>query len=189
MRGSGRSMRETSIPVMAALGLVSGAASAILGTAGDLKPLQPIANIFFLHASLLPVGLCFATAMAVASWLFARQLSAAAIVFISALYGWSGAVHIAIRLQRHVGDDAHLIAASLVAGAFGAGVVHVGFAASVRRLWAFTPLLFTCGAGAAAGLLFYLGERGFLDRRLLFVLWQPAVATAIGAGARSSLKD
>lgn len=184
MRGSERVPHEANASIMAALGLASGAVSALLGTASDLKPLQPIANLFFLHASLLPVGLCFATAMAAASWLVARRPGAAAIIFIAALYGWSGAVHIAIRLQRHAGDDAHLIAASLAAGAFGAGIVHLGFAATVRRLWRLKPLLLTCGVGAVAGMLFYVSERGFVDRRLLFLLWQPAVAAAIGAGAR-----
>jgi hypothetical protein len=40
----------------------------------------------------------------------------------------------------------------------------------------------TCVVGAIAGLLFYLGERKYLDERLLFFIWQPAVAFAIGLG-------
>jgi hypothetical protein len=31
-------------------------------------------------------------------------------------------------------------------------------------------------------MLFYLGERNYIDPRLLYVVWQPAVAFAIGVG-------
>ncbi len=169
---------------MAALGLASGLASAFLGTDLSLRSLQPLASIFLLHASLLPIGVFYAAAMATACWVMVRRLGPAVIAFLAVLYGWSGAVHIAIRLQRHVGDDAHLVAASLAAGAFGAGLVHVGFAVSMPNLRGIRPLLITCAVGAAAGMLYYCSERGFIDHRVLFVLWQPAVALAIGFSAR-----
>jgi hypothetical protein len=40
----------------------------------------------------------------------------------------------------------------------------------------------TCAVGAAAGLLFYLGDRNIIDARVLFIVWQPAVAFCIGLG-------
>ena len=77
----------------------------------------------------------------------------------------------------------HLIAGSLAAGAVGAGITHLGcavFAVDLRRpLW---RIALTCAVGAVFGMLFYFGERKILDERLLFFLWQPAVAFAIGLG-------
>ena len=77
----------------------------------------------------------------------------------------------------------HLIAGSLAAGAVGAGITHLGcavFAVDLRRPpW---RIALTCAVGAVSGMLFYLGERKILDERLLFFLWQPAVAFAIGLG-------
>jgi hypothetical protein len=42
----------------------------------------------------------------------------------------------------------------------------------------------TCAVGALAGLLFFAGERKLLDERILYVVWQPAVAFCIGWGLR-----
>ena len=54
------------------------------------------------------------------------------------------------------------------------------FAADLRRPpW---RIALTCAVGAVAGLLFYLGERKYVDERLLFFVWQPAVAFCIGLG-------
>jgi hypothetical protein len=68
------------------------------------------------------------------------------------------------------------------AGAVGAGLAHLGFAlfsAELRRPW---RIGLTCAVGAIAGMLFYMGERKILDERLLYLLWQPAVAFCIGLG-------
>ncbi len=78
------------------------------------------------------------------------------------------------------GDDPHLIAASLAAGAVGAGLTHLGctpFAPGVRRP---VRIAVTCVVGAVAGMLFFLGERRLIAEWWLYVLWQPAVAFAIG---------
>jgi hypothetical protein len=53
------------------------------------------------------------------------------------------------------------------------------FAPELRRP---RRLALTCAVGSAAGLLFYLGDRNIIDARLLFVVWQPAVAFCIGLG-------
>ena len=99
------------------------------------------------------------------------------------MYAWSAAIHTAIRLQRNTGDDVNLVAASLGAGAVGAGLTHLGcslFAADLRRPW--WRLALTCAVGAAFGMFFYLGERKIVDERLLYFVWQPAVAFCIGLG-------
>ena len=81
-------------------------------------------------------------------------------------------------------QDPHLIAASLAAGAVGAGITHAGcaiFAPGLRRP---ARIAATCIVGALAGLLLYAGQRKWMDERLLFVIWQPAVAFCIGLGLR-----
>jgi hypothetical protein len=175
-------LRQRPADAMAVLGLVSGLLSGFLGAGLELRALQPVANVFFLDAAMLPIGVFFGVAMATGIALFTRK-PWAALVVVTTMYAWSLALHTAIRLQRNTGDDAHLIAASLGAGAVGAGLTHVGcalFAADLRRpLW---RIALTCAVGAIAGLLFYLGERKYLDERTLFFIWQPAVAFAIGLG-------
>jgi hypothetical protein len=166
--------------VFAALGLSSGIASAVLDITQPRDALQPLATVFGLHPSLLPVGCAFALAMAVGAWYALRHVPAIVTIGLATLYGWSGAVHIAIRLQRNVGDDAHLLAAGLAAGAFGAGVVMGALAMFVPGLRTLRRLGVVCAVGAAAGVLFYAGERGFMDRRALFVVWQWTVAATIG---------
>ena len=174
--------------IFAALGLASGIVSAMLDVTRPLDPLQPVAAVFWLHPSLLPVGCAFALAMAVGAWTALRRWPAVLLVALATLYAWSGAVHIAIRLQRNAGDDAHLLAAGLGAGAFGAGVVAAAFAVFAPALRALRPLALICFVGAAAGLLFWAGERGLIDRRALFVIWQWTVAAAIGLGLDQAMR-
>ena len=78
----------------------------------------------------------------------------------------------------------HLIAASLCAGAVGAGLTHLGcalFAADLRRpLW---RIALTCAVGAVAGhAVLSAASASIVDERLLFFVWQPAVAFCIGLG-------
>ena len=164
----------------AGLGFASGVCSALVGIERPLDGLQPVADVFALHASLLPVGAIFACALGAASWIALRRPAPAVAVALATLYGWSGAIHTAIRLQRNAGDVAHLLAAGLAAGAIGAAVVAAAFAAfapSLRRWRAWGAV---CLAGAAAGLLFTVSERGYIDRGALFIVWQAVVAAAIG---------
>jgi hypothetical protein len=98
------------------------------------------------------------------------------------MYAWSAAIQVAIRTQRHVDDDPHLIAASLGAGAVGAGITHLGCAVFARELRRPMRIALTVAVGAVAGMLLYLGQRKYIDERLLYLIWQPAVAFAIGMG-------
>lgn len=172
--------KPSNLIVLAALGVASGMVSAAVGIERPLDGLQPLATLFGLHASLLPVGCIFAVAMAIGLWQAVHRASAVIAALVATLYGWSGAIHIAIRLQRNVGDDAHLVAAGLVAGAFGAGLVLAAFAVFVPAMRRTGAWMCVCGVGAAAGLVFYFGERGFIDKRALFLIWQTAVATTLG---------
>jgi hypothetical protein len=135
-----------------------------------------------LEPGALPIGFFFATVIALATAAWIRPSWPAAVTFIVTMYAWSAAIHTAIRLQRNRDDDLHLIAASLCAGALGAGLTHLGCAAFVRELRRPARIALTCAVGAAAGMLLYLGQRKYIDDRWLFIIWQPAVAYCIGLG-------
>jgi len=167
---------------VAGLGLVSGLLSAFVGYDLELAWLRPVAAVFFLDAGPVPIGLFFGAAIAVGMWLATGNAWALPVLPVVVLYAWSAAIQLAIRLQRNIDDDPHLIAASLAAGAVGAGVTHAGcaiFAPALRRP---ARIALTCAVGAVAGLLLYAGQRRWVDERLLFVVWQPAVAFCIGSG-------
>jgi hypothetical protein len=175
--------------VMTGLAIVSAMATAqwtqLLNERPDpawLVWLGPVATVFFLNSGLLVMGIFFAAAVAFGVWLRTRNAWALLAVPVATLYAWSAAIQVAIRLQRTVDDDPHLIAASLAAGAVGAGITHLGcalFSAALRRPgW----IALTTAVGAAAGLLFFAGQRKYVEGWLLYAVWQPAVAFSIGLG-------
>lgn len=166
---------------LGSLGLISGLVSAVWGMeVSGLEWLQPVATPFGLAPEVLPIGVYFGLAIALGVWNHTGRLIAIPIVLVTTMYAWSAAIQVAIRLQRNAGDDPHLIAASLGAGAVGAGLTHIGCAIMAPALRRPARIAMTCVVGAAAGMLFYLGERKFVDERLLYLLWQPAVAFVIG---------
>jgi hypothetical protein len=164
------------------LGLISGLVSAVWGMeVSGLEWLQLVATPFGLAPEVLPIGFYFALAIALGIWNYTGRLIAIPILLVTTMYAWSAAIQVAIRLQRNAGDDPHLIAASLGAGAVGAGLTHLGCALIAPALRRPARIAMTCVVGAAAGMLFYLGERKFVDERLLFLVWQPVVAFTLGA--------
>jgi hypothetical protein len=180
-----RSMiRERPAEVLATLGLVSGTLSATWGQSLEFETLQPLAMALLLTPGALPIGFFYGMAMGLGVAAWAHKAWAALVVLVVTMYAWSAAIHTAIRLQRNAGDDPHLLLASLCAGAVGAGLTHLGcafFASGLRQPW---RIALSCVIGAAAGLLFFLGERKLVDERLLYLVWQPAVAYFIGLGLR-----
>lgn len=176
-------LRDGPAILLGALGLVSGVASAVIGADRSLDALQPVAAVFLLQAGLLPIGVCFAVAIGFALWRIAQRPLASLAATILTLYAWSAAVHVAIRTQRNTGDDGHLLAASLAAGAVGAGLTHLAASLALPQLRRVSATAITVATGALLGLLFYCGERGFIDKRALFVIWQPTVAFVIGLAA------
>lgn len=173
--------QEQPAVVMAALGLVSGLLSAL---AFDSEPtwLAPVGRVFFLEPGPTLIGIYYGVAVALGIWSRAGNNWALPVLLVTTMYAWSAAIQTAIRTQRNTGDDLNLILASLAAGAVGAGLTHLGcalFETELRRPW---RIALSCAVGAIAGLLFYLGERKFIDERLLFVVWQPAVSFCIGLG-------
>jgi hypothetical protein len=178
-----RLARERPAWLLAALALVSGALSAQWGQAFSLSALKPLSTLFLMDPEVMPNGFFYGMALGIGLALWSRKPWALPVVLVTTMYAWSLAIHTAVRLQRNEGDDVHLIAGSLCAGAVGAGITHLGcslIAADLRRPWWRVAL--TCGVGAALGMLFYLGERRYLDERLLYLVWQPAVAFCIGLG-------
>ena len=174
--------RHRSALALAGLGLASGVLSASFGL--DLEPawLKPVGRIFFMDAGPVPIGLAFAAAIGLGLWRHTGNAWAVPVLLVTTMYAWSAALQIAIRLQRNADDDPHLIAASLAAGAAGAGLTHLGCALLAPELRRIRAIALTCIAGACAGLLLYAGQRKLIDERLLFVVWQPLVAFCIGCG-------
>jgi hypothetical protein len=175
-------LRSRPAEILAALGLLSGLLSAGWGQVFNLEPLKPLAIAFLLDPAMMPIGIFFGACVGVGMATWARKPWVAFVVIVTTMYAWSAAIHTAVRLQRNSGEDAYLVAASLCAGAIGAGLTHLGcalFSAELRRPW---RIGLTCVVGAVAGMLFYLGERKILDERLLYLVWQPAVAFCIGLG-------
>jgi hypothetical protein len=172
--------RERPDITMAGLGLISGILSATVGYDLEIGFLKPVAPLFFLDVGPMPIGFFFGAAVAFGIWWWTRNPWSVPVLLVTTMYAWSAAIQIAIRLQRNVDDDPHLIAASLAAGAVGAGLTHLGCALFSPGLRQPMRIALTCGVGALFGLLFFFGQRKFIDERLLFVVWQPAVAFCIG---------
>jgi hypothetical protein len=172
---------------LAALGLASGLLSAGIGLNFELKWLRPLAVIFFLEPGALPIGLFFGAAVAVSLWLATGKAWALPVLPVTTMYAWSAAIQVAIRLQTSTDADLRLIAASLAAGAVGAGITHLGCAFFAPELRRPARIGLTCAVGALAGMLLYMGQRKLIDDWLLFVIWQPAVALCIGVGLRGRL--
>jgi hypothetical protein len=174
--------RERPDITMAGLGLISGILSATFGQDLEIGLLKPVAPLFFLDVGPMPIGFFFGAAVAFGIWWWTRNPWSVPVLLVTTMYAWSAAIQVAIRLQRNADDDPHLIAASLGAGAVGAGLTHLGCALFSRDLRRPMRIAVTCGVGALAGMLFYLGQRKLIDERLLYLVWQPAVAFCIGMG-------
>lgn len=176
--------RSTPAAILTALGLLSGLLSAAWAAQTYIRAdyLERIAGIFALVPELLPIGAFFGAALAVGIRKFSGRLLALPVVVVVTLYAWSAAIQVAIRTQRHVDDDPHLIAASLGAGAVGAGITHLGCAIFAPNLRRPACMLATVAVGALAGMLLYASQRKFIGESWLYVVWQPAVAGMIGAG-------
>jgi hypothetical protein len=175
----------------AGLGLISGGASIGWGMGGisNLGWLQPVAAVFGLSPELLPIGCYFGVVIAIGIYIWTGTVWAIPVLLVTTMYAWSAAIQVAVSLQRNSGDDPHLIAASLAAGAVGAGLTHAGcalFAPGLRRPM---RIAVTCGVGAVAGLLLFFGERRYIDERWLYLVWQPAVAYCIGLGLTATRRD
>jgi hypothetical protein len=177
-------MRSRPEIAMAALGLASGVLSVIVGMDLERPWLGPVAVVFFLDTGSVPIGFFFGAAIALSLWMATRNVWTLPVLPVVVMYAWSAAIQVAIRLQRNTDDDPHLIAASLLSGLVGAGITHLGCAIFAPELRRPARLALTCAVGAAAGLLLYASQRSIVDGRLLFIVWQPAVAFCIGLGLR-----
>jgi len=179
--------RQRPALIMVGLGLVSGLLSATLGYDLELDWLRPVGAVFFLDAGPVPIGLLYGAAVALGVWMVTGSAWALPVLPVVTLYAWSAAIQVAIRLQRSADDDPHLLAASLAAGAVGAGITHAGCAILAPQLRRPARIAVTCIVGALAGLLLYMGQRKWIDERVLFIVWQPAVALCIGLGLNLGL--
>lgn len=168
--------------VLAAFSLVSGLLSGWLGMSYEPAWLRAPGSLFLLEPGSVPIGVFFAAAMAAGVWVATGRTVAVPVLLLATLYAWSGALQAATMLLGTTYSLTRLILASLVAGAVGAGLTHLGAALLFAELRAVRRVAVTVAVGAVAGLLYVLGDREIIDLRLLFVVWQPAVAYCIGLG-------
>ncbi|KAB2912180.1 MAG: hypothetical protein F9K29_20250 [Hyphomicrobiaceae bacterium] len=177
--------RDRPAAAMAGLGLISGILSAIVGFNFGLPALEPVAAFFFFGAEMLPIGFFFGAVVTFGVWFWAGESKAAPLLFLTTMWAWSAAVHTALRLHKFGGGDAvpaTLIVASIAAGIVGAGLTQLGAAVLAPGLRGPLRFALTCAVGGVAGLMLYLGEMKIVDSRMLFVVWQPAVAYCLGLG-------
>jgi hypothetical protein len=177
--------RDRPALALAALGLLSGALSAAVGFELRIDILDWPGMLFFLSAEMMPIGLLFAAVMAFATAQRQGPLWAPTISFIGTLYAWSAAIQTALFMHKLGGGDAsHAgpLLAGVFAGLVGAALTHLSMALAAPELRALSKAARTCAVGALAGVLFYFGSRNIIDARILFLVWQPAVAYAIGLG-------
>ncbi|HEU0158036.1 MAG TPA: hypothetical protein VFR00_01925 [Hyphomicrobiaceae bacterium] len=180
-----KSWRHHPAPTMAALGLVSGILSAVVGFEVRIGVLDWPGTVFFLSAEMMPIGLLFAAVMAFAIAAWHAPAWAPILTFIGTLYAWSAAIQTALFMHRIGGGDAsHAgpLLGGVFAGLVGAGLSHLSVALFAPELRDLGQAMRTALVGALAGVLFYFGSRNLIDARILFLVWQPAVAYAIGLG-------
>jgi hypothetical protein len=171
--------RWSPVVTLTALATVSGAVSASPDWA---RPLTGLVGIAPELVPVLVVGVAFGLALGLGLWLATARLWALPVVLTTTLIAWGAAIQVAIRLQRTADDDPHLIAASLAAGAVGAGIAHLGCAVVARPLRRPLWIALTCVVGALAGMVLYASRRSYIDAWAIYLLWQPAVAFSIGLG-------
>jgi hypothetical protein len=180
-----KSWRDRPAPTLAALGLVSGILSAVVGFEVRIDALDWPGTLFFLSAEMMPIGLFFAAVMAFAIAAWHSPAWAPIVTFAGTLYAWSAAIQTALFMHKIGGGDAtHAgpLLAGVFAGLVGAALTHLSVALFAPELREITLATRTCLVGSVAGLLFYFGSRNLIDARILFLVWQPAVAYAIGLG-------
>ena len=168
--------------LMAALGSLSGVLSAWIGFAFEPPWLAGVGGVFFLDAGRVPIGVLFAAAVGGGLAIATLRMVVLPVAAVATMYAWSAAIHAATSIITDASDDVRLIVGCLAADALGAAITHAGGALVLATLRRFSSLAVTTAVGAVLGLLYYAGERNWLDGRLLFVFWQPATAYAIGAG-------
>jgi hypothetical protein len=180
-----KSWRDHPALVLASLGLLSGILSAVIGFEVHVDLLDWPGSLFFLSAEMMPIGLFFAAVMAFAIAAWETPPWAPIITFVGTLYAWSAAIQTALFMHKIGGGDAsHAgpLLAGVCAGFVGAALTHLSVALFAHELFDRTQAVRTCLVGAIAGILFYFGSRNLIDARILFLVWQPAVAYAIGLG-------
>jgi hypothetical protein len=171
---------------LSALGLLSGVLSATVGSSRQPTWLDPASAIFFLPGSAsegprinyVLIGASFGIVVAVSLWIKTRNWWALPLLPVAVMYSWSAAV-CAATFSALFGSE---VVASLIAGAVGATGTHLSCALCSPDLRRPRWIAITCAVGAAAGTLFFMGRQRMIDERLLYVIWQPAVAFCLGLG-------
>jgi hypothetical protein len=185
--------RDRPAAILAVFGAISGVLSATLGFMFEPPWLEPVARLFYLEAGMMPIGLFFGVALGLGLAFCTGRLWAFPLVLITTLIAWSAAIHTAQSIAG-IGEagtnHARNLVSGLAAGAIGAALTYAGsipVSAALRRP---AGIALATVVGGVCGLLFWLGELHVISDRLLYIVWQPAVAACIGlalAGMSSML--
>ncbi|MFQ5438498.1 MAG: hypothetical protein ACE5DK_06685 [Paracoccaceae bacterium] len=106
-----------------------------------------------------------------------HRLSVWKSLIVVAIFGlsWQLATRFAIRFNSGADD---MVVTGILAGALGAAVLVVGFAALFQGFRRIVPVARTVVIGALAGAL--LGLEGGYGSFLLFIVWQTAIGASLG---------
>jgi hypothetical protein len=188
--------RARAVPIMAAVGALTGLISSLPSPLPDLRLEDPE---ILINAEGIPLhaGIAFGAGLAIMLWRWARRdLGKCLLAAVLTLAGWLAAVNTANDVMSAVvslelfgtvegakasREAVGWVLAGLVGGAIGAGLTAFGAgvaARGIRRPGAWVPIVIV---GALFGLLLYPAAQ--LDAVvLLFAPWQAAVAGAIAYG-------
>ena len=188
--------RARAVPIMAAVGALTGLISSLPSPLPDLRLEDPE---ILINAEGIPLhaGIAFGAGLAIMLWRWARRdLGKCLLAAVLTLAGWLAAVNTANDVMSAVvsselfgtvegakasREAVGWVLAGLIGGAIGAGLTAFGAgvaARGIRRPGAWVPIVIV---GALFGLLLYPAAQ--LDAVvLLFAPWQAAVAGAIAYG-------
>ena len=188
--------RARAVPIMAAVGALTGLISSLPSPLPDLRLEDPE---ILINADGIPLhaGIAFGAGLAIMLWRWARRdLGKCLLAAVLTLAGWLAAVNTANDVMSAVvsselfgtvegakasREAVGWVLAGLIGGAIGAGLTAFGAgvaARGIRRPGAWVPIVIV---GALFGLLLYPAAQ--LDLVvLLFAPWQAAVAGAIAYG-------
>jgi hypothetical protein len=181
---------------MAAFGLASGIATAVLSAKSDavgpyLQWLGPVGALFGLDPpSMMLAGIFFGAAVAAGVWLATANPWCIPVLLIATTYAWSAALRAGTKVVDWLGSgDLGVLAACLAGGAVGAGLTSLACALFSRDLRRPAWIALAVAVGAVAGLIYFASHHRYVGDWLLYVVWQPAVAFAIGWGLTAGRRE
>jgi hypothetical protein len=171
-------LRRQPAPIMCGLGVISALFTIMVGLRVQAPWFVPGGFVF-----LDVIGPLFGATIGLGLWSWTAKWWAVPALAATTQVAWCAAVPLALGLQGEEVTAPSVVIAGLVSGGVGAGLTHLGCAVLAPELRRPLSIALTCAAGALLGGVFlYMLQRRLAADALLFLVWQPAVALAIGIG-------